>query len=427
MDTRDSIKLHLALIIIISLSISCAGSPDIPESSAPDINSASGLAEEVIQDPVEQKLVEADKLIALKKYKSAFMSLYEADDSNQYIAAKKIEIAINYHLDTLNYKSFVIKDFAPGETLAELRNNPGDTPGIEFDPESYLHLLNENPELYALAKAMGDYYYSAYIRIGDLWIYSPEDALRQAAGFYAMARKGEVFDYMSLANEAQYHLSKEDFETALELLDRSISLNKDYPNNYYNKALCLINGGKFLEAIKEALRAYELYEDPEYKYDSAFLAAKLSFYAGYPEQAESLLFKCLEEFPDASDPYYYLVLIYLSNDEFKKAEDFSIEVFSDYPAAPAVASLILKAYSSSGYYDYYLALSILLQSKYDDPEIKGNILFHRGLAYYEMKDFVNSRKSLLDAKTIFSLALGPGHQVFPVIEDMLKKIETALR
>jgi tetratricopeptide (TPR) repeat protein len=399
--------IRIAAIVFILLAVSCA-------------STGSGL-ENLSEE--ELLLKQADVLIKMRKYESAFRLVSGYEGPNQYIHAKKIEIVSNYAIESMMHKMFAMKDLADNENLMSLRKSGGSFVMFNFDPEIYAPVIDKHPEYSYLSKMLADYYYDAYYRFRDDWVHDAETTLMLANKYYRIAREDGIYDYMTLANESHYLLTQEMNEEALELLDESVRLNPDYATNHYNKAFAYSALGKKKEAVAEAVLAYKLYEKSELKYDSIIMAAKLSMETGMLGKAEELLLTAVMEFPKASDPVYYLVYLYLKQDKVPMASELALETFKGFPSYPSVASMLLDAYAKAGVPEFYLQLIGEMEKLYTDKEILGNLIYHRCLAYIKIGDTKNARKDIVQAKKYFSSVYEKDHQVFAEIEKILQSLK----
>ena len=77
-------------------------------------------------------LKKADGLIQKEQYESAFGALNALDD--EFMLAKKIEIAINYFAQSMMHQMFAFKNLKKGETLYDVRSGGGSYSLVLFDP-----------------------------------------------------------------------------------------------------------------------------------------------------------------------------------------------------------------------------------------------------------------------------------------------------
>lgn len=404
MDMKPTGKLIITAFCAILFALSCTGTPD------PYKN----------MNPEKKVLKQSEELIALRKYESAFILLSNFEPQSGAVIAMQIDISINFFITSMMHKMFALKDLEPEEDLMILRKNGGSYAMHTFDPELYSELAADNPEL---ARALGDYYYDSYYRYGDDWVYKIPETLEKANFFYRTAREGGVFNYMTLANEAHFLLQTNKNEEAVKLLDQSIALKSDYPTNHFNKAYALAAMELYPEAIDEALTAINLYQQPDLKYDAIIMATKLCIHTGQFETAEAILLNSIIEFPEASDPVYYLIYLYLLEHKFEQAAEVSFATFKSFSTYPSVAAMILDAYVEAGYPEFYLPVIEAMLSVFNDDQTLGNLYFHRSIAYLTMKDAKNSKKDLLKARKHFSNVFESDHQVFTAIKNMLKDLD----
>ena len=122
-------------------------------------------------------LKKADSLVALHKYNSAFSLLNEVVETNddRQIVLKKIDIALNYFVLSLNHVIFSFKDLEPGDDLMELRGKEGIYNSYLFRIDSVLaRLISRFPQDGVLYRYLGDYFYDISMRYAGRWLFSDD-------------------------------------------------------------------------------------------------------------------------------------------------------------------------------------------------------------------------------------------------------------
>lgn len=147
------------------------------------------------------------KAMALKeegKWRSAYdvLAAFDPDNKDPYALAMKTNLCIDGFVQTGQFQSFALKDLAKGETLDELRQNPGDAATFAFDPPALAAALSSKGAALppVLSKVLGDYYYIAQVNFSGHWIMSDDEAYQKSLEQYQAAYAGGVFDSDSLQN-----------------------------------------------------------------------------------------------------------------------------------------------------------------------------------------------------------------------------------
>ena len=87
-------------------------------------------------------LNQVDELINQKQYATAFGKL--SDEDNEYHIAKRIEIAINYFVQSIMHQMFCFKNLEENESLYEICKNPqGNYNLTMYNPETVIQEFEE--------------------------------------------------------------------------------------------------------------------------------------------------------------------------------------------------------------------------------------------------------------------------------------------
>ncbi|NLC93967.1 MAG: hypothetical protein GX677_11070, partial [Treponema sp.] len=119
-------------------------------------------------------ITNTDQLIKDRRYESAFNNLGKID-TNEYIIAKKVEICLNYFVQSIKHQMFAFKDLQNNEDIYKLRGEKGTYNIIVYDPVKVIQTFDKNESSAILNKALGDYYYEINLRYKGRWIISDEE------------------------------------------------------------------------------------------------------------------------------------------------------------------------------------------------------------------------------------------------------------
>lgn len=173
------------LLLLIGFSfiiISCVTSPEVKD-----------IETDILPTVNEDRFAPVDRLIAEKKYNSAFKLLSEmnhGDLSDVEILVKQFRFIPLYFLQSTMHQMFIFKDLKPDERLMELRSYlpEGEYEYTLFDPieihKLFVEQYGPSPEL---DLALGEFYLDAIYRYGDQWLVSPEDVQLKVLDLFTTA------------------------------------------------------------------------------------------------------------------------------------------------------------------------------------------------------------------------------------------------
>ena len=140
--------------------------------------SAASLSAKGVYDGADaetKKLIgEVDALIYQKQYATAFGRL--SDETNEYIIAKRVEVAINYFVQSMMHQMFAFKNLDEDDDIEDVRGETGTYSLIFYNREDVIKkFVEQNGEKPILDYALGLYYEDVHNRYGEDWLI-PEDA-----------------------------------------------------------------------------------------------------------------------------------------------------------------------------------------------------------------------------------------------------------
>ncbi len=366
-----------------------------------------------------------DSLISKGQYLSAFERLNNADSLSLDQSLKKVDLAMNYHLNCQYYRQFSFADLRQGERLDELRkdNVYGATP-VKFHVDTALLALYDSyPNDHRVAKALGDFYNRVYYDFGDSWGERAEALLKKSNSYYMQAYEHGVFDYYSLYALGYFQSVFQNYFEAQNWFLKSLKMNPDVALTNYSLAVTYLFDGLPQKGISFSRRAYELYNDSISKSDAARITGIL-----YMKNQQLKLANDYFEKADLLHPNYkpnqmYLLKSSLLMGNDSVCEKLGIEILIRSPYSPEVPeefnSLFLKEERGE-----------LLSSIYDEVldgiignyEACGNIRFHYGKLLYKSGEKRKAKSMIKQAKKDFERVFEKDHQVFDVIEQTLDRL-----
>ncbi len=372
-------------------------------------------------------IARADKLVSEKKYESAFRLLAEFDkDSNiPEVALRRIEIALKYHVQSVEHYAFGFADLKEGETLDRRRADAGPYRIYPFEVDHVLEVLaGKYPKNGKLFKALGEYYYEVAVRFGDNWMKPQGELLKLAEKNLGSARELGESDYYSLFVMGTVRLAERDYERAAGLLGESLRLKEDYPPGQFNMGYAYFAQKKFGEGLPFARKAYDLYGDRGLKSEAARMVGV--FYRSMNDNPRSIEFyeKSNELVPKNFHTLAGLVGLYLEARDAGRAGGAAEELFSIQPKNPRVSEEILAIYYRQGYKGELQRFFSRMEEKYAaDPHVVGNLRFYRAKFFALENDREKARHNLDLSRESYGKVFPKEHRVFQMIDKALDALK----
>jgi len=380
-------------------------------------------------DTENTHLQETDRLIAEKKYESAWNNLHDqaAEIPFSDMMIKKTELCIRYFVMSNMHQMFAFTDIEPDEDLMEYRKNQEGQYDLKlFDPAGGLTAaMEQDPANGELDYWLALYYNDALMRYGESWLKTPEE-LRQLVveNFLSALSKGYESEEL-YADLAYTELTMKEWEGGAAHFRKALESDGGNAGYHHNLGIALLNLGELEEAAEHAARAAELYVDASYRADSLFLASSIALNRKDNETVISLL----EEgkgiaprdyrFPDR------LIQVYLMTGDTDKAVDNASALFDLYPANPEACSSIIQYFYNFQMLDQAdLFFERQIPRYGDSPEALGNLQFHQAVAWMYLEKDSEALAQFARARETFLQVYGEDHQVFGVMEGMEEAVKS---
>jgi len=376
--------------------------------------------------PAQRWARESNKLIAEKKYRSAWEVLDKADPQNKKpaIALAKTDLLLNYFINTVMHKVFTLKDLKPDEKPEDFRGKDENGNLIRFDPEAVLDtLVKYNPTEYKLNEGLGNYYYQVFLAFQENWLKKPEDLVKLIEQNYTLALEHGIKNYQVTYRIGFAQLFLQHFPDARKSFQLSISMNAKYPDAYYSLAYSYLQLNQTDSAILNANKAYELFTDTFNRSDVNLL--------------RGMIYSTRNDTPSAIREYRAAFNLNPKNQSmcqlYLKAElryngkeliDVASSYFDIAPKSGETYNELINDFFQANKHQEILALLERKRIQYaDDPETVGDICFYRAYIYVIMEEKAKAKADLLLAKENFQKVFPPEHEMFGTIEEALKELE----
>lgn len=347
-------------------------------------------------------LKKADELIRKGQYESAFGSL---GDSDEFVIAKKIEIAINYFAQSIMHQMFAFKDLEKGETLYDVRTGTGSYATVLFDPvkavETYEKKNGEKP---VLNYTLGLYYDDVLLRYGDQWLLSEKELTQKTIERLQKAVDKDCYDAHSLSVLAIAYYKNGDLTNAEKIYNRKIETGFGFSaNDYFNLGAIYLQKKNFASALHYAEKSIEGYKDrPEYQSDAYIMCADSCLGLHDYKRAESFLKTAEKCFPKDYRIVQRTVALYAAQKNKKETLKAAKNLFALTPENPAVSQMIIREYFNAGTEKW-------LPDFFDDclktystfGRARQNLLYHYAYTLYELGDKEKASATAKKAKAEF--------------------------
>jgi tetratricopeptide (TPR) repeat protein len=369
----------------------------------------------IAADPIRS----ADSLVNLHKYCSAFELLNRIDSANEnrQVVFKKMDIALNYFVESLNHMIFSFKDIGQNEDIMSFRGKEGTSEMFVFPIDSILlRLLTKYPHDGNIYKRLGDYYQDVLSRYGGRWIVSDDSLAITIMSYYGQAEKHKSMDFKSYDRLGAAYFRTGKYSDAERCFRASMKLNPGSPNSPYNLAYLLYKKKQFKAAIPFAQKSFDLYNTLSLKSDAGRLCATCFSETGDYDNALKYL-RLTDEF-DPNNYYVYrnIMWTFLKMRSTDSAIASSVRFFNLKPTNPRLAQDILADYQEAGQSkDIPKVLRTLMDIYSNNAEAYGNILFHFSNYYQDESNYPLSLAFLDSAEAQFRTCLPDTHYVFKVI------------
>jgi tetratricopeptide (TPR) repeat protein len=369
---------------------------------------------------------QSNKLIAEKKYRSAWEVLDKADPKNQKpsIALAKTNLLLSYFINTVMHKVFTLKDIQSSQKVDDFRGKDENGNLIRFDPEEILDtLLKHNPTEYTLYEGLGNYYYETFILFQENWVKKPEELVKLIETNYQIASDHGIKTAKNTYRIGFAQLFLQRFKEARSSFSESIRLNPSFPDAYYSLAYSCLHLNENDSALRYAKQAYQLFTDTFNRSDVHLLLGLI-----YSAKKDSV--SSLQEYRDAafmnpknqsmSQLLLKAALRYNAPDLHAIASNY----FDMDPKGPDTYNQLINGYFQANKSKEIMSFMEEKLNQYSkDAEVSGSICFYRAYVYVILEEKVKARADLLKAKELFSRVYAPDNEMFSAIQDALKELD----
>lgn len=373
-------------------------------------------------ETIEDLLSDVDRLVAEKKYLSAFEALNNYEDGNSYpdIALKKADLAMNYFASSIMHITFAFRDLEEWEDILKVRGSVGRFTMHTFNVEEvFKPLIEKYPEDSRLCRTLADYYIDVYEKYRGQWIKSDKELLEGARENYGKAISLGDSDAKTYFRAGKAALYLNDPAGAAQKFEAAVDKSGDYAPARYNLAYAYLFMDRQAEAAAQAVEAYNLYTEIPLKADAAMLAGQAYLELGKTEESLKYFLLCDEIAPDKYENMRRLMGLYVRLGRGADAKAIGDRIFEMDPKNPTASRAFLESYGGTPLQGKLPDIFRGLAAKYAaDPEAAGNALFHLSVFYLQSGEKSLALETIDEAEKDFRKSLKEDHAVFQAIAQI---------
>ncbi len=301
-------------------------------------------------DATKAVLAKVDALIEQEQYQSAFGATSAEGCQEEYLIAKRIEIATNYFAQSFNHQMFAFTNLKEGQTLYDVRTGTGSYSFMMVYPvtvaESYMAANGDKPVLYY---ALGAYYADVRSRYGDQLSFTYDELYEKEIENFGKAYNGGVYDAFSLSELGMSYAYLGDNDSAISIYaekEKEYELTGDDCYNCGLRSLRIGQPEKGAYYLENSIPKYA--DNPQYQYDSYSLAVQVYILTlrDY-ESAERILINFKRDFRTDYRVTLFTILFYAVQNLNDQAIEASFELFAIAPTNPSACQLIMQQAQSA--------------------------------------------------------------------------------
>ena len=357
-------------------------------------------------DATKAVLAKVDALIEQEQYQSAFGATNGEGCQEEYLLAKRIEIATNYFAQSFNHNIFAFTNLKEGQTLYDVRTGGGNFSVMMVDPvtvaESYMAANGGKPVLYY---ALGAYYADVRGRYGDQLSFSFDELYEKEIENFGKAYDAGVYDAFSLSELGVSYAYLGDNDSAISIYEAK---EKEYEltgDDDYNYGFCFLRKGQTEKGAYYLESSIDKYADnPQYQYDSYSLVVQVYIMTLKDfESAGKVLLNFKKDFPTDYRVTLFTILFYAAQNLNDQAIESSFELFAMAPTNPSACQLIMQQGQSAGNMEFlpgFFDQALVLYA--ENSGAVANLYFHYAYTLCLMQRNEEAWNMVLKAREAFT-------------------------
>ena len=373
----------------------------------------------------------SEALIEQGKWASAWalLSQADADNSNPYVFAEKIRVALDGYLQTAMHVSFIFADVPEGEDLATLRELGTNEPiePIDFSPATIASSMEEKggeiPPV--LSYMLGNYYYEVWKNYQGQWLLDDETVLNDGATEFERAYAYGLYTPVSLDRYSEMLVASQSWTgaknvtlKALEADPGNLALTLRLADTYYG-----LGDYQSMPALADKIIADK--NDRSMLANGYVVGIEAGLALSDREMVDAYLDGFENDFPDQYYPTLVRHLVAVNFGDAATANKAADAVTASFPGNPDVVRSLVSTWLSVN--DPTSAFNYLNRNlaKEQPDDAYAALYFYRALLNVEVGETPDRlTQALLDiskAERYFKKSYPEGHQVFDMIKSMQKE------
>ncbi|MDH7483050.1 MAG: hypothetical protein QHH01_00310 [Spirochaetales bacterium] len=361
------------------------------------------------------------------------LGTFDPDNSNGFVLAEKIRLAVEASVANGMMVSFGFVDLKEGQTIEELRENPPDEQNIvDFNPWDAIKKLEESGEAVppVLSYEMGNYLYVVNKDFGEAWMEDPNTVQTSAVEFFDRALSYNVFTPASIIRQSELLEGLEQYAGAENVLKKGMDAYPEIHRFKIQLAGLYNNLGRFDEVYSLVEPVIAKTTDDDEKYNAYIEGIKAGLNTMNQEKLDRYMDGLELAFPTEYVPLLIRHLVAVRLNQPENAAAAAEKVTEKYQADPNIVRSLLSTWlnadEAQAGFDY---LNRMLEKHTDDRSM-GTLLFYRALMYAETAvgpaDLQKGLDDLDAAAAKFVTVYEPGSPVFQTIEQLKAEWKQAI-
>lgn len=363
----------------------------------------------------DKKIIEsADKLVAKKKYESAFLKLNNYDPENKKIEIflKKYEIVSKYAVSSKLHRAYSFPNSKKSNQLNYYTLN------VDLVFDSLLKLDPNNCELNKLAS---EHLFDVHNKFGKNWIKAENEYLKQMALYSEKTIQNNCADEQSYYKIGYYLINVGKYKESIYFLYQCVLKNDKNPTYHYNLSLSYLMTKSPASALKHAKSAYENHTDSLFKSDASRLLAEAYFQNKFTDSAIMFYEKAEELDSSTINNIASLLNIYLKTSN-AKAETCFEKFYNLDPKNPTIYNYLEQIFTNNNLEEKLIEkYERLLSIHSNNSEILGNLKYYLA-RLYSINNIELAIKSYQESKTYFEQVHNSDHPIFNSIEKSIEQL-----
>ena len=380
-------------------------------------------------------VAKAEELAAQGKWASAWTALSEFDttNSNPYVLAEKIRLALDGFAQTNLHLIFGFVDLAEGQDLDFARSGGIDVAEpVEFNPGDLAKAIEEKGEAVppVLSMMLGDFYHSVWKNYEGQWIQDDMETLAMGAEQYERALAYDTFTAGSLDRQSEILVTMERFEAAESVIAKSLELQPDNNQLTLRLADVYFATGRHADVYPLADKVIASPADENELNDAYISAIKTGLATTDKETLERYMVGFEASFPGQYIPGLIRHIVAVQLGDAGAADAAADAVTAAFPGNPDVIRSLLSTWLSVNDYASgfsYLDRTIALTT---GDEAFAALYFYRALLAGETAEtpeaIVPALADLEKAEEYFKKTYPEGNEVFTMIDQLKTQWNDAL-